>query len=414
MKILTVVVDLDKGGTQRAAQNFCEAYYTLGHDSKIVSVNGGGIRKEELEKENIQVWVNLTPSNLNEISKWDPDVIHIHSHDVNLNQVQILKRFCPHAKFVETNVFSNPTEYTHFLDYSYQLSDWCEYLYLSRGGARKLSVKVPYPVKVNNFYKASPEEVAEFKQKFKIPENAFVFGRIGQFFFGKWSLYLVDVFEQFLINVKSNSCLIVVNPPQEITDYIEERNLQDKVVIIDRLYGDDELRKCYSAIDVFLHIANQGESFGQVLAESLLCETPVITLNTPWDDNSQSEVVGDKIGGLCANTIKEFYQYMLQLYLNQDEKDVMGKRGRIHIMENYDYLLVAQKSIELINKKNSNLAPISSFNLKNLPPYYYSGAYPLLWMKMYLRQHGIGNFLLKRFVNFYWKKGKSKKMKVGS
>ena len=47
------------------------------------------------------------------------------------------------------------------------------------------------------------------------------------------------------------------------------------------LKDDKELSNCYSAIDIFVHAANQGESFGMVLAEAQLCQTPIITLSTP-------------------------------------------------------------------------------------------------------------------------------------
>lgn len=404
MKILNVVYDLDKGGTQRAAQNFCEAYAVLGHDSKMLATMQGGIRKDELEKENIQVWVTLSEQNLEEIARWKPNVIHLHSHGVTFKDVTILKNLCPEALFVETNVFSVPSDYSHLLDYSYQLSNWCKFLYLSRGGSKELCVKVPYPVKVTNFFKVPKEEADAFRSKYDIPEDAFLFGRVGQNFFGKWSLYLIDVFDKFNKKVSANSFLVVVNPPQEVVDYVDYLGLHNKVVIIDKLYGDEELRRCYSAIDVFLHIANQGESFGQVLAESLLCETPVITMNTPWDDNSQAEVVGNNIGGLCANTRKGFYERMKILYHDAELRQRLGKGGREHILENYDYLKVAQKSVNYIIKKGDDLSYNIPFTFQNLPKDYPKRSIPLLWMKLHTKQHRLGNYLLRRMVNFKWKK----------
>ena len=40
-------------------------------------------------------------------------------------------------------------------------------------------------------------------------------------------------------------------------------------------------------MDVFAHSAQQGESFGYVLAEAALCEIPIVTMATPWADDSQ-------------------------------------------------------------------------------------------------------------------------------
>ena len=71
-------------------------------------------------------------------------------------------------------------------------------------------------------------------------------------------------------------------------------------------------------INIFLHISKIGESFGYVIAESLLCETPVVTLNTPWADNSQSELVGNRKGGFTIFQKKNFIK-AVQMLIN-DEK----------------------------------------------------------------------------------------------
>lgn len=400
MKVLNVVVNLNKGGTQRAAQNFCEGYAALGHDSKMLAIQEGGIRKDELENENIQVWVGLSDKTLTEIETWKPDLVHLHSHLVTYDDIFSLKEICTKAKFVETNVFSIPSDYSNFLNYSYQLSNWCQYLYLARGGSKKICTKIPYPVKTGSFYKVDDHERQEFRKQYNIPEDAFLFGRVGQHFLGKWSLYLIDVFKEFNTKINSNSMLLVVNPPDELIKYVDHVEINSKVVIIGQLHGDDELRRCYSTIDVFLHIANQGESFGQVLAESLLCETPVITFNTPWGDNSQSEVVGDYIGGLCVNTLGAFYQKMKLLYSDAALRSKLAKGGRLHIITNFDYIAVSKASLNLISQKNSTLLHHASVPDFRLSKSYSKRSIPLLWMKMYLRNHKITNSLLRRLVNF--------------
>jgi glycosyltransferase involved in cell wall biosynthesis len=400
MKILTVVLNLKKGGTQRAAQNFCEAYAILGHDSKLVSVNEGGLRQEELLKQNIKVWIGTSSQVLEEIKNWQPDVVHVHSLGIEAKVIFTLRNICPDATFVETNVFSEPTAYSNILDFSYQLSDWCKYLYLSRGGNKEKCINIPNPVKVDSFFKSDLQETIAFKKQYNIPENAFLFGRIGQRYYGKWSYYLIDLFEKFRKEVNDHAYLIVVNPPKEIIEYIQEKSLSQKVIIIERLEKDEDLRRCYSSMDIFLHIANQGESFGLVLAEALLCETPVITLNTPWGDNSQCEVVGHQVGGYCANTLKEFYTYMKKMYMDAGLRKKLGHHGRQRIIENYDYLTVAQNSLKHIQSKKNNASP-NSFHIKSLPQGYIKLSLPLLWFKLhYFKQHKIINYLLKRIANF--------------
>lgn len=404
MKVLTVVLNLQKGGTQRAAQNFCEAYAVLGHDSKLVSLYEDGPRRTELEEEQIKVWVGFSNLIKQEIINWKPDIIHLHSLKLNVEDVYELNKICPQALFVETNVFSVPSKYTDILTYSFQLSEWCTYLYIARGGEKNKSLIVPNPVKTKNFFKATEKEHEGFRRKYKIPFDAYIFGRIGQSHYGKWSLYLIDLYERFLKEENDNTYLILVNPPVEITHYITERKLQEKVVIIERLNSDEELRICYSSIDVFLHIANQGESFGLVLAESLLCETPVITLNTPWGDNAQSEVVGHNIGGFCANSLPDFYNFMLRLFREKDLTSKLGSGGRSHIISHYDYLIVAQKCMDAILNtlpEKKDFHPLNLHGLKQLEFPLKSLTLSLLRIKLHNeKSHRVVNFLLKKLLKF--------------
>ncbi len=382
MKILTVVHNLEKGGVQRAAQNFAEAYNNLGNDSRVLCAYRQGIRQEELKYIGIKVYYPLNNIILKDIAEWCPDVIHIHSHGIKDDDIIELKNFCPDALFIETNVFSMPTSYSNLLTFSYQLSDWCEFLYISRGGKKTISRVVPNPVKTQLFFRVPKKEVIEFKKQYNIPIDSFVFGRIGQPFIGKWSTYLIDLFEKFLFNVDNKAILLIVNPPSELVNYIHNKpKIKRNIVIIKELIGDNLLRACYSAIDVFLHIATQGESFGMVLTESLLCETPVITLSTPWGDNSQCEVIGYEVGGKCVKNLKEFYSYMVKFYWNKNFLCELGKKARKHIIEKYDYLKVAQHSLDLIeNDKNSSKFKFKKITKTVLPFKFFS--LPLLYLKL--------------------------------
>ncbi|WP_031529596.1 glycosyltransferase family 4 protein [Dyadobacter crusticola] len=350
MKILTVVYDLDKGGTQRAAQNFCEAYQILGHDSQLLATQAGGPREIELHALEIPYFVGLTDDFIKHVKIWQPDIVHLHSHSLVKEEVLALKQYCQSAKFVETNVFSEPSSYPEdILEYSFQLSEWCQYLYLLRGGSENKSVIVPNPVKTAQFKRPSNIEIAEFRNKYSIPENAFVIGRIGQRHYAKWSHYLIELLDRLLKEVNADTYLVLVNAREELLEYAYARNLHHRIINIDSIHGDLELSRCYSAIDVFMHISSQGESFGYALAESLLCETPVIALNTPWSDNSQSETIGHGIGGYCANSREELFEYTKQLFHAKLLRQKLGSQGREKIITDYDYVAVAQKGLQILS-----------------------------------------------------------------
>ncbi|MGD1892413.1 MAG: glycosyltransferase family 4 protein [Cyclobacteriaceae bacterium] len=395
MKILTVVKDLDKGGTQRGAQNFCEGYKNLGHSSRIYALSDIGCRKKELIRKSIYIYTNESQETFDDIKDWHPDIVHIHSHDMHVSVVLRLKKILPNSKFIETNVFSTLSDYTSCLDYSFQLSNWCSYLYLSRGGALNKLRIVPNPIRTDAFYRSDKRDILAFKQKYGLPEDAFIFGRIGQSYSGKWSFYLIDLFEKFLSEVSENAYLLIVNPPNDIVHYTSlKSNILDKIIIIDTIRGDHNLRVCYSSIDMFLHIAKQGESFGMVLAESILCETPVITLNTPWGDNSQKEVIEHNMNGFCANTTDEFFSYMKDFYRRNLLLQASGKQGRESIIDRYDYIFVANEALKVFS---NNFVFRINFEVL-LKRTYKNKADKMLMILLLLMKYKIKAF--KRIVNF--------------
>ena len=351
LKILTVVYNLDKGGTQRAAQVFAEAYHKLDYDSRILALYGLGPRYKEI-KNHIPVWHSLTQENLDSIVSWSPDIIHIHSHGPDASEInQLLASKPTETKVVETNVFSVPSPWYDKIDISLQLSIWAQWIFNLRGGKHINSEIIPYPVNSSKFNRASSDDIYLFKKEYNIPPEAIVLGRIGQSYAGKWSPMLIQVFDELAIT-NLNLFLLIVNPPSNIVKLVEQSKARDRVIIIPQILGDKNIAIAYSSMNVMVHIAEQGESFGMVLAESLLCEVPVVTFSTPWDDNSQCEVVGNAEGGYVVNSFKGLKEAIIMLTEHSALALKLGQSGRRHIVENFDHLKVVKMVIQSLMKKN--------------------------------------------------------------
>lgn len=104
---------------------------------------------------------------------------------------------------------------------------------------------------------------------------------------------------------------------------------------------DDAMPDYYSMADVYVSTSIL-EGFGLPLAESLACETPVVALKA----GSVAEVVGE--GGILINendpaTLAEAISALLQ---NQDRRSEMGKRGRMHITEEFSLEVMLEKTME--------------------------------------------------------------------
>ncbi|MDF4889711.1 glycosyltransferase family 4 protein [Vibrio parahaemolyticus] len=344
MRILTVVCSLSKGGTERAGQTFAQAYKELGHDSKVLALSGGE-REEHLSLGNIEYWLSETDFFSTISNDWVPDIIHVHSHGINKSLVYKLKNKYTNSKVVETNVFSRPTEWSDILDFSFQLSKWCQWLYDSRGGEVAKNKLISNPVNTQAFKKCSVKESTDFREKYKL-NDCLVIGRIGQRYETKWSRYTIIAFEELKLR-HINLKLLLVNAPDSIIKQAENSIYSNDIVIIDRIKGDYNLSIAYTVIDIFILIAEQGESFGYVSTESLLCETPIVSLNTPWADNSQAEVIGNNVGGVLVNNIKALIEEVDFLIENKSKRNKLGKSGRERIITKYNYLKIAERAIEV-------------------------------------------------------------------
>lgn len=389
IKILTVVYSFGKGGTQRTAQNFAIGYSRIGCDSRVLGTRLNGPRSQYLHEEGIPLYFLDNKLNCQEISEWCPDVVHVHSHGIDSSQFDLIRSLCDRAKFVETNVFSCPSPWSQDLLISYQLSHWCHWLFSTRSNHQFYSEVLPNAVDTNSFCRSSLANRIAFRSKYGLLESDLIIGRVGQSFEGKWSPFLVDVFEEIRKNTH-NLKLLLVNPPRSVLKRSCSSRFSSDIIHIDRLDGDTSLADCYSSIDVFVLIAGQGESFGMVLSESLLCETPVVTVATPWADNSQGEVVGNCIGGFVASTKCELRWLIEKLLFNPKTRVLMGRAGRDRIINMFSSQAVCRKSLALI--KAAEFTP-SSTNITTSPTEIFSDC---------IGQVTIFSKLLLKAGRFFW------------
>jgi glycosyltransferase involved in cell wall biosynthesis len=354
-KILTVVYDLERGGTQRAAQNFALGYRRLGLDSRVLAVSGLGHRTAELRNAGVPVeQAEQESSPMNAFPGWLPDVVHLHSHGLRAETVRALRDRWPQAIVVETNVFAVPSPWLADLTVSFQLTPWCQWRYGTRGGNLSRSVVVPNPVSVTEFTRdASAGERTRFE--LGIPQTALVFGRIGQPEPNKWHSVTIEAFEAIADRRPDAFCVLIGASPDITRQALASRH-KSRIRLVPNVQGDDALAAHYSAMDVFLHAAHQGETFGYVLTEAMLCEVPVVTLQTPWADNSQGDVVGDRIGGIVTKTAREFISAAARLAQDPALREQYGQAGRQRIISKFELQQVAQEALDAIGAAHDGIS----------------------------------------------------------
>jgi hypothetical protein len=101
-------------------------------------------------------------------------------------------------------------------------------------------------------------------------------------------------------------------------------------------------------MDVFLHAANIGESFGYVLCEAMLCGLPVITVSRPHKDNSQTEVVGHMRGGVIAATEHDLPAAMTLLIRDPELRRKLSKGAPEWVKTRFDIPIVTQQLLRIM------------------------------------------------------------------
>ena len=350
-KILTVVFDLGLGGTQRAACNFAVGFHELGFASKVLVTRSRGVRVSELSQAKIDVWEFNEKYHRRQLEAWIPEIVHLHSHRLDATAIYWLKEKFPNSCFIETNVFSHPSPWDDVLDISLQLTNWCDFLYRHRREPAKVKTSVVgNPVVTKNFARSSVADQKKVRRQLGIPQHAIVLGRLGQALEGKWSLHLMKAFNS-LAERHESIWLLLVNPPPTLLEARTESNFANRIVVVtDNITLDSEICDFYSIMDVFCHIADQGESFGLVLVEAMLCEVPVVTLETPWGDNSQAEVVRSGETGLVARNLQQWEKFVETLIVREHYRLLLGSKARAVAVASYDLIKTCEKVISVCSK----------------------------------------------------------------
>jgi len=93
-------------------------------------------------------------------------------------------------------MFFEPSPSESELKYSFQLSEWCKRLYLTRGGSAKVARIIPNPINLESFKRAEPKLREQFRDHSTFASSDIVFGRIGQQSEAKWHPLIVETFQR--------------------------------------------------------------------------------------------------------------------------------------------------------------------------------------------------------------------------
>ena len=327
----------------------------------VVILPNEGILKDELEKENIQVFIApvlklyrkmVTPKNifnfLKDIKKGISildklnekhhfDIVYSNTLAVLLGMVFAQKRKIKHLWHVHeiivhpklisklypkvVNYFSNTSVFNSLSTQDFMVNKYPRLIIKSK-------------VVLNGFDRltpvSSPEEIINYRRKhFNASETDIIIALVGRISRWKGQQLLLNAFSK-IENVKLNVKLAFVGsaPPNQefflesLQEKIKEYRLEEKVVI---LPFQNDIWKIWDSIDIAVVPSTEPEPFGLVAIEAMLASKPVIAA----DHGGLKEIVIDNETGFLIEPNNEILlaNAIQKLVDNPKLRNSFGEKG---------------------------------------------------------------------------------------
>jgi 1,2-diacylglycerol 3-alpha-glucosyltransferase len=312
------------GGVARSVSTFAEEYLRLGHNVLVVAPEFPGKppprraeaiveRVAALQKFNgsdFSVRLPLAAAMSDRIDRFKADIFHAH-HPFLLGDTALRLA----ARLNVPVVFTHHTryeDYTHYVPFdspalkqaainlSTEFANLCDgviapsasiaRLLKARGVVTPIRV-VPTGVDVEAF---GAGDGPRARQKFGVPERAFVVGHVGRLAAEKNLGYLAEAVALFVKDTPGSRFLVVGGGPEEeeLRAAFRRHGAERRLVMTGPLTGRP-LHDAYAAMDVFA-FSSQSETQGLVVTEAMAAHLPVVALRA----SGVREVVRHERNGL--------------------------------------------------------------------------------------------------------------------
>jgi len=333
IKVLQAASRLAIGGTEKALQVFCKYLDKSRFEVIACGWQQGGCRVEELKKLGIRVIVG--PVDINKVVRDHKiDICHIYrSGHYEPGSLPDKSKGWP--KIVETSIFHDfdPVEGER-IDCHLFMSEFSKSRYVNRGPKRS---HVQYEVMYN------PVDFEELLPKPRDFSNTI--GRCSRADEAKWHKVCIDCLPKVFRKVTEAKC-IIQGMPDMMRERLAHLSLGERVQVFEPTVNVQEF---YRRIDVFIHGARVGETFGSVIAEAMANKIPVVTLSTPRGKkcNAQVELVEHGMTGFVCRWSWQYANAVIELLKNHDLRERFARQGYEKAREQFEASRLTRKLEEV-------------------------------------------------------------------
>ncbi len=296
IKILNIISDSNIGGAGRCLLNFLK-YYDRKHFAVKVVVPKGSLLKPEIEKLKTRVievdgiadksfdWKAIQKLN-KIIKKENPDVVHTHGTITG----RICGRMCgkkvvytrhsvfPVSPRIQKGLGRMVNKYANeFLADDIIAVAEAAKQNLTDGGIAPKKIKVILNG-VEQVERATPEQIAQTKQKYGITEKDFVIGILARLNVVKGHKYLIEAAEMLKKEQRAVKILIAGTGEmeQELKELVKQKNLEDMVVFVGFI---SDVKPFLSVLDLQVNVSYGTEATSLALLEGMSLGIPAVVSN---------------------------------------------------------------------------------------------------------------------------------------
>ena len=372
MKIVHIITRLILGGAQENTLITCKLLAQRGHDVTLITGPAIGPEGELFNQTNNEKYnVIVVPKLIRAIcplydtisyfqikrhlERLKPDIVHTHSAKAG-----ILGRFAAHGLKGKWSENVPAVVHTiHGLAFHPYQSKWLNKFYiaveksaakrtdsfisvadamteqaLAAGiGEREKYVTAYSAIEEDDFLQPFPEEQRwDFRQKYKISEDAVVLVTIARLFMLKGHKYIIESAKR-LSRQFDNACWLFVgdgNLADRFKEQVRQLGLAKKIKFTG-LLPPNQIPLAIQSSDILVHCSLR-EGLARTLPQAMLCAKPAIS----FDVDGAKEVVNENTGRLIEpKNVEQLTKACAELLKDRELRDRLGRTGRESVKEKF-------------------------------------------------------------------------------